>query len=142
MTEVLVRGIVENKKGEILVCRKKTKNYYFFPGGHVEFGESNMKALKREFKEELNVEIEKASFIGGSNHVFIEENKKRHEINLFYNLEISELKSESCEDHIDFFWFTKDKLKKETVFPEPLKQGLLEWFEDQKVFWKDEKNLE
>lgn len=43
--EVLVRAIIQIQ-GKILVCRKIGKDYYFFPGGHVDFGES---ARGREF---------------------------------------------------------------------------------------------
>lgn len=37
--EILVRAIVQDKE-KILVCEKVGKKYFFFPGGHVEFGES------------------------------------------------------------------------------------------------------
>ncbi|MCD6233110.1 NUDIX domain-containing protein [bacterium] len=53
---VLVRAVIE-VKGKILVCKKKGNKYYFFPGGHIEFGESAKKALKREIKEELGLNI-------------------------------------------------------------------------------------
>jgi ADP-ribose pyrophosphatase YjhB (NUDIX family) len=36
--EICVRAIIKSK-GRILVCRHKEKKYYFFPGGHVDFGE-------------------------------------------------------------------------------------------------------
>ena len=36
--EVSLRAVVENN-GKILVCRNKKRGYYFFPGGHLEYGE-------------------------------------------------------------------------------------------------------
>ena len=130
--EVLVRGIIQNKEGKILVCQKKGKNYYFFPGGHVEYGESTKDALARELKEELDLDVEETSFMGGFEHMFVEYGKEHHEINLFYKVEVKEFKIESKENHLDFFLFTKEELKKETVFPEISK----EWFENKKIFWK------
>jgi len=73
--EMLVRAIIQ-EKGKILVCRKGGKMYYFFPGGHVEFKESAKKALARELKEELGINIKKASFIGASEHCFAEDETK------------------------------------------------------------------
>ena len=36
--EVCLRGIIENN-GRILVCHSKKKDYYYLPGGHLEYGE-------------------------------------------------------------------------------------------------------
>ncbi len=49
--EVCVRGVII-RRGKILVCRHKEKKYYFFPGGHIDFGETAEAALLRELKEE------------------------------------------------------------------------------------------
>jgi|TARA_B110000259_G_C14020407_1_gene402812 8-oxo-dGTP diphosphatase len=47
--------------GEILICRRKeglkNERKWEFPGGKVIDGESMLKALKREIKEELNIDI-------------------------------------------------------------------------------------
>ncbi len=132
--DVLVRAIIEIN-GKILVCRKKGRKYYFFPGGHVEFGESAKKALKREIKEELGLNIKECSFIGGSEHQFIEDGKKYHEINLAFQTKTDGIKIESKEDHLHFFLLDKKQLIKQTVLPETLKKALLKWFRNKKIFW-------
>ena len=54
-----VRGILIESNEIILIKRvKPTENYYVFPGGGVEEGESLEEALRREMKEELGVEIQ------------------------------------------------------------------------------------
>lgn len=49
------------KNGKILICRRKeglkNEGKWEFPGGKVIDGESMLKALRREIKEELNVDI-------------------------------------------------------------------------------------
>jgi 8-oxo-dGTP diphosphatase len=57
---IRVYGILINKKNEVLVSDEKRFNREFtkFPGGGVEWGEGIIEALKREFLEELNIEIE------------------------------------------------------------------------------------
>ena len=135
--EVLVRAIIQDK-GEILLCKKKRKNYYFFPGGHVEFGESIRKALAREIKEELGQKIKKCSFIGGSEHLFTEDGKKHHEINLAFYVKINSLKFKSEENHLHFFLKTKKELSEEKVLPKVLTRTILKWFKDKKSFWVSE----
>lgn len=88
--ELCVRAIIQHN-GKILVCRNKAKNYYFFPGGHVEFGENTKNALVRELKEELHIVIKKCSFIGVTENIFIEENQKHHELNLVFNVGVEKV---------------------------------------------------
>lgn len=135
--EILVRAIIQSN-GKILVCRKVRKKYYFFPGGHVEFGEDSKKALAREIREELGIEIKKFSFLGGSEHLFIEDGRKRHEINLAYHIIPEKLDTRSKEDHLRFFLFDKKQLAKETILPRALKQAILKWLKDKKPFWVSE----
>ena len=37
--EVCARAIIKHGN-KILVCKNKEKDYYFFPGGHIDFGEN------------------------------------------------------------------------------------------------------
>ncbi len=50
--------ILENYQGDILLTQRQKHQhlagYWEFPGGKTEAGESNIQALKREIKEELN----------------------------------------------------------------------------------------
>ncbi len=132
--EILVRGIIQ-KKGKFLVCKKKGKKYCFFPGGHVDFGESAEKALIREIKEELGIPVRLSNFIGASEHQFVEEGIKRHEINLAFEGKINDTNLESKEDHLQFFWVDKKVLSQEKILPESLKKGLLDWLENGEPFW-------
>ncbi len=132
--EVLVRAIIQDK-GKIVVCKKKGNNYYFFPGGHIDFGESAEKALVREIREELGLKIKKYSFIGGSEHLFTEDGRKHHEINLVFEVKVKKLKFESKENHIDFYLKTKEDLIKERVLPIDLTKAVLKWLRDKKLFW-------
>ena len=134
--EILVRAVIQIK-GKILVCKKLKKRYYFFPGGHLEFGETIKKALTREIKEELgaNIKNKKLSFIGGSEHMFIEDRIRRHEINLAFRILIKKLKIKSKEKHLQFFLLSKKQLNKEKVLPLILTKAILKWFKYKKPFW-------
>jgi len=135
--EILVRAVIQDKE-KILVCEKVGKNYYFFPGGHLNFGESTKKALIRELKEELGLSIKECSFIGGSEHRFIEDGKKHHEINLAFKVPVGKISTESKENHLRFFLMDKRQLAKEKVLPTVLTKAVLKWLKDKKTFWTNQ----
>jgi len=132
--EVIARAIIENN-GKILVCRGKKKNYYYFPGGHVEFGESAKEALKREIREELGLDAKVGTFVGVSEHLFTQKNKDRHEINLVFEVKMKGGKIKSKEDQLEFYFFDKKQLKQENVLPKALKEAILKWFKNETIFW-------
>lgn len=132
--EVLVRAIIQTQ-GKIFVCRKVGKKYYFFPGGHADFGESAREALIREMKEEIGLSIKKLAFIGGSEHLFVEDGKKHHEINLVFQVSARRVDTQSKENHLRFFLMNKKQLAKENVLPKVLKKAVLKYLKDKKTFW-------
>src|SRR6476620_6351006 len=62
---VRVYGILVNEKNELLVSDEYIRGGYYtkFPGGGLEFGEGTRDCLKREFKEEMNLEVRVADHI-------------------------------------------------------------------------------
>lgn len=63
-TLVLVSGILRNSEGKILLLQrsqhnKTYKGYWQFPEGKIKFGEKPEEAIKREIKEETNLDISK-----------------------------------------------------------------------------------
>ena len=67
-------GILLKSNGDVLLgCRPEGKpfaGYWEFPGGKVEQGESVLDALKREFEEEVGVQILSADAWCGVEHVY------------------------------------------------------------------------
>ena len=55
-----VYGILVNEKREVLVSDEFIRGSYFtkFPGGGLEFGEGTRDCLKREFLEEMNLQVQ------------------------------------------------------------------------------------
>lgn len=58
---LVVGAIIENKRDEILCALRSPEmtlpNYWEFPGGKIEDGESKQEALKREIQKELECMI-------------------------------------------------------------------------------------
>jgi 8-oxo-dGTP diphosphatase len=57
---VRVYGVLINEAKQVLVSDEYIRGNYYtkFPGGGLEVGEGTRDCLKREFKEELNLEVE------------------------------------------------------------------------------------
>jgi 8-oxo-dGTP diphosphatase len=59
MFNVRVYGILMNEKNQVLVADEYIRGGYYtkFPGGGLEFGEGTRDCLKREFKEEMDLDV-------------------------------------------------------------------------------------
>lgn len=63
-------GVVIIRDGKTLLAKRHgshAEGYYGSLGGHVEFGESPIEAVKREAREELDIEIENVQFVSCTN---------------------------------------------------------------------------
>ena len=78
------------KDNKLLVSEgfDKVKNQTFYRclGGGIEFLEKSSDAIKREFKEEIDVDIIVNDFLGMSENIFTYQGKKAHELTLFYSI--------------------------------------------------------
>lgn len=125
----IVLGIAK-KDNKILVSKGydkiKDEEFYRSIGGGIEFLENSKQALKREFKEELNVDIDIGDFLGISENIFTYNGKNAHELILFYDVTINNLDykekyhiiDDNCET--DAIWIDIDKFKNKELklYPE------------------------
>ena len=49
--------LVEETEDQILLVQVRHREKYYFPGGKIDEGETQLQALKRELKEELKLEL-------------------------------------------------------------------------------------
>ena len=107
-THVVAAIITKNNK-YFIAKRAKGKhleNMYEFPGGKLLTNESHEKGLKREIKEELDIEIE-------VKHKLAEEDFKDNVINVKLHYYICSHKSGkiTLNEHQDSAWVTKEEFK-------------------------------
>ena len=125
----IVLGIAR-RDDKILVSegydKVKQQTFYRCLGGGIEFLETSKEALKREFKEELGVDIEVKDYLGISENIFTYQGKNAHELVFLYNIKI---KDEDIKEkyHIvddnsesDAYWIDVDEFKnnKKILYPE------------------------
>ena len=127
----IVLGIVK-KGNKILVSEgyDKVKNEVFYRsiGGGIEFLENSKEALKREFKEELGIDIIVGEFLGIAENIFTYNGKNAHELILFYEVNIKENdykeKYHIIDDNSesDAMWIEIDKFKNKElkIYPEEI----------------------
>lgn len=109
----VVAGVIENN-GEIL-CMKRaegkhtyTSFKYEFPGGKIENGETNVEALKRELKEEMEMEVEVSDddYLMTVDHEYPDFEIVMHA----YKCKVKS-REFVMNVHVDHKWLTKDKLE-------------------------------
>jgi 8-oxo-dGTP diphosphatase len=138
--EFIARGFIF-QNGKVLLCKRKDRDYYFFPGGHIEFGEFAEDALKRELMEEIDAKITKCEFIGMAENVFRDGERETHEINFTFQAEIDREDTRALEDYLEFCWLSYDEFLKEKVLPTSLKDEIIKWEKDKKIFWTGQNDL-
>ena len=118
------------KNNKLLVSegfdKVKNETFYRCLGGGIEFLEKSEEALKREFLEEINVDITVKDFLGISENIFTYQGKKAHELILFYSIEISDENYQEeykvIDDHGETIakWIDIDEFKNKSkiLYPE------------------------
>ena len=132
--ELIARAFVL-QDGEVLLCKRKDRDYYFFPGGHVESGEFIEEALRREIEEEIDTQITLCSVVGTAENIFNQDGKFHHEVNIVFEAGVKEKKSIAMEDWLEFRWIKFEDLSQTAILPTTLKDAILKWTDDKQTFW-------
>lgn len=130
------------RDGKVLLQKPTNDNGYAFPGGHVEFGETNEQTLIREFKEEIGADILVKELKWVGEIFFPWGDKPCHQICLYHMIELSDdtqiplddsfIAKETLEGRnfdIEFHWIPLEYLKCIEVYPTNAKE-LLECLDD------------
>lgn len=126
---IRVYGILINDKQEVLISDEHRFKTAFtkFPGGGLEFGEGLADGLKREFREELNLEIEVGELFYVNDFLQTSKFDDSYQlISFYYFVKCVDYKSIKTRtnnipltaDGEEFRWFPIEKLRKEMMtFP-------------------------
>lgn len=120
--------------GRILLHKNRNDEFYAIPGGRIKVGEDSISALKREFIEEMGIDINIGKMLGVIENFFEYNNNKYHEIMYVYEGEFkenSELYKEDVitglekNENLDFIWKTLEEIKELDIRPVGLKEIML-----------------
>lgn len=123
----VVLGVVRNGD-KILVSTGydeiKKQSFYRCIGGGIEFLEKSQDALKREFKEELGIDVKVKEYLGLTENIFVYNGKNAHELIFLYNVSINK-KDIKEQYHIldevesDAIWVDAEKFKNKELILYP-----------------------
>lgn len=116
-------GIISNDD-KILLHRKKCDDFYALVGGRVKTNESTIEAVKREYYEELNINVDVVKQLCCIENFFIYSGKKHHELMFVYSLKTNDkIPNESfiIEDNV-FCWFDKNDYRNIKIKPNIFKK--------------------
>ena len=116
-------GLIKHQ-GHVFVSKGndtvKEQVFYRFLGGGIEFGESSVQALKREFQEEIQAELTNIQYLTCLENIFICYGKPGHELiqlfrcdfvePQFYDLEQTFTLLEGKDKH-DAIWIPIDQVR-------------------------------
>jgi 8-oxo-dGTP pyrophosphatase MutT (NUDIX family) len=115
--------------GKVLLQKTSDDTGYAFPGGHVEFGETNEESLIREFKEETGTDIKVKEIKWVAEIFFPWGDKPCHQICIYYLIELADetqlpldgkfMAHEHIEGRgfdIEFHWIPLEKVKNIEVY--------------------------
>ncbi|MCF0190764.1 MAG: NUDIX domain-containing protein [Marinilabiliaceae bacterium] len=131
-----VVAVIFNDKGEVLLTRRAHdpwKGMYDLPGGFVDPDESLETALKRELKEELDIDIDTFQYITSDYNKYPYSNVMIHTTDALFSCHLTEKLSASISVHDDvseIIWFKPSDIPTTEIpglsirhFAEMIKEG-------------------
>ncbi|MCX6816153.1 MAG: NUDIX domain-containing protein [Candidatus Aenigmarchaeota archaeon] len=113
--QVGMKALLKNREGKYLLLRRSPDKYpeaalrWDIPGGRINTGDLLMDNLKREIKEETNLDLKKEPKLVAAQDILRVQD--RHVIRLTYAGEIDGNPVLDTEESVDFGWFTSKEIK-------------------------------
>lgn len=110
--KIVIGALIYNEENKIFLGKSnKWGDRWIVPGGHLELGETFVECIKREVREETNLEISNIELIGIQESIFSEEfHKKRHMIFLDYCCLANNSSSIKLNDEIqEYIWIKPEE---------------------------------
>ena len=106
-------AFILNDNNEILLQQRNKepeKGYWSIPGGKLEWMETFEEAVKREIKEECDIDIKVLRLLGICDHIVKSENQHWVSPSFLCKIEKGEPKIMEPNKHLDMKWFSLDNL--------------------------------
>jgi len=110
--KIVIGALIYNEEKKIFLGKSnKWGDRWIVPGGHLELGETFVECIKREVREETNLEISNIELIGIQESIFSKEfHKKRHMIFLDYCCLVNNSSDIKLNDEIqEYIWIKPEE---------------------------------
>ena len=117
-----VACIIENKNGEILLTRRAfdpAKGMLDLPGGFVSPDETAENAVRREIKEELNLNVTSMQYIGSSPNRYLYGGMMYYTLDMGFKCNVADFEAIRIADDVDGYeFFPHNRINPEEIsFP-------------------------
>jgi ADP-ribose pyrophosphatase YjhB (NUDIX family) len=123
-------AIIENEKGEIMLVERKVdpkKGFWDWPGGFINPGESLEDSLKREIKEELNVDIKILGIVGVYIDRYLYQNILNYALCVAVSAKITGGQLKPHDDIDGYKFFPKNEILNQKFAFLSIKQGISDY---------------
>lgn len=124
-----VAGLIFNEKGQLLLtirAKDPGKGLLDLPGGFVDMGENAEQALRREIKEELDLEISSMDFSGSYPNQYLFSGVIYETLDLVFSCRVDNFDNLSARDDVAGFIFEyPDKIDIQEIGLQSIKQIIL-----------------
>jgi len=135
MSSILARAVII-ESDRLLVARCKGWTHAFLPGGHVEPGEPPHECLKREIREELDVDCQVGTYLGRIEHSWEGCDGAVSEINHCFEVTLASAAVTSKEEHLEFTWLPVFEIPSMDLRPPALRTLIPGWIQGDSSHWE------
>jgi ADP-ribose pyrophosphatase YjhB (NUDIX family) len=137
-THLLARAVIRDAD-RVLVVQADGQPHTFLPGGHREAGEGMEACLRRELREELDVQARVGRYLGGVEHRWRRDGERQYELNHCFSVAVPSLTAaqtpQAQEPYLSFDWVLVDRLAEAALEPAPLRSLLANGPETETPWW-------
>jgi mutator protein MutT len=115
-----VHGIIINKSREVLLHRREDSSLWAIPGGKIKIDESIEQCLKREMREELEVEVSAKRLLGiytDPSYIIASDKQVQRVFLIVFLCTIKKGKLKLTNETEEYRWFKKKDLSSIKAFP-------------------------
>ena len=114
--------LIFNKKGEVLLKKRGSESRneigkWEKPGGAIRYGETSVTAMKREIKEEVDINIDIWGLLPHTDHIIKKEKQHWLALNYLADLKFGVVKNMEPRKAEEIGWFNLKKLPKNIAVP-------------------------
>jgi ADP-ribose pyrophosphatase YjhB (NUDIX family) len=129
-----VAGFIQKEDGELLVCRRAhdpAKGMLDLPGGFVDMDESAEEALRREIREEVNLEITDIRYFQTQPNLYEYSGMVLHTLDIFFLAKVVDLNGFSASDDVSEAFFLPLNTISPTDFGlDSIKKGIIAFLKE------------
>ncbi len=131
-----VACFIQDEKGNLLVCRRKkdpAAGTLDLPGGFVDIGETAEEALKREIKEELNLDVTKAELFTSLPNEYMYSGMIINTLDLLYICRVENFENLKADDDVsEAFFISINTISPDDFGLNSIKKGIIAFLKENK----------